>query len=172
MEKDVFCKIVDGEIPCYKVYEDADVLAFLDISQVTRGHTLVIPKKHYDNFLAVPQETMHKVMDIAQRIGQVAIKFLNAKGVNILTNCYEAAGQTVKHFHVHVIPRYEASRYSNPNSSYNDFEYSPKTEFIAISVIPSNLIRFPLSMHKNIIVSISIMNVLKLKDTKTVTLAL
>ncbi|MCQ2776567.1 MAG: HIT family protein [Bacilli bacterium] len=108
MEKDVFCKIVDGEIPCYKVYEDADVLAFLDISQVTRGHTLVIPKKHYDNFLAVPQETMHKVMDIAQRIGQVAIKFLNAKGVNILTNCYEAAGQTVKHFHVHVIPRYEA----------------------------------------------------------------
>ena len=105
-EKDIFCRIVDGEIPCHKVYEDDDVLAFLDISQVTKGHTLVIPKKHYDNFLAVPQEVMHKVMDVAQRIGQVAIKFLNAEGVNILTNCYEAAGQTVKHFHVHVIPRY------------------------------------------------------------------
>lgn len=108
-EMDVFCKIVNGDIPCYKVYEDDDVLAFLDISQVTKGHTLVIPKEHYDNFLAVPQETMHKVMDVAQRIGQVQIKFLNAKGVNILTNCYEAAGQTVKHFHVHVIPRYEGN---------------------------------------------------------------
>ena len=106
-EMDVFCKIVNGDIPCYKVYEDDYVLAFLDISQVTKGHTLVIPKKHYDNFLAVPKELMHRVMDVAQRIGQVQIKFLNAKGVNILTNCYEAAGQTVNHFHVHVIPRYE-----------------------------------------------------------------
>ena len=104
---DVFCKIVNGDIPCYKVYEDDYVLAFLDISQVTKGHTLVIPKKHYDNFLAVPKDLMHRVMDVAQRIGQVQIKFLNAKGVNILTNCYEAAGQTVNHFHVHVIPRYE-----------------------------------------------------------------
>ena len=80
-EMDVFCKIVNGDIPCYKVYEDDYVLAFLDISQVTKGHTLVIPKKHYDNFLAVPKELMHRVMDVAQRIGQVQIKFLNAKGV-------------------------------------------------------------------------------------------
>lgn len=107
-EMDVFCKIVNGEIPCYKLYEDNDVLAFLDISQVTKGHALVIPKVHYDNFLSVPHEVMHKVMDVAQRIGQVDIKILGAKGVNILTNCYEAAGQTVNHFHVHVIPRYSA----------------------------------------------------------------
>ena len=107
MEKDVFCRIVDGEIPCYKLYEDEDVLAFLDISQVTRGHALVIPKRHYDNFLSVPHEEMHKVMDVAQRIGQVDIKLLNAKGVNILSNCYPAAGQSVMHFHVHVIPRYD-----------------------------------------------------------------
>ena len=105
-EKDVFCKIVDGEIPCYKLYEDDDVLAFLDISQVTKGHALVIPKKHYDNFLSTPQEVMHKVMDVAQRIGQVSIKLLGAKGVNILSNCYKEAGQSVMHFHVHVIPRY------------------------------------------------------------------
>ena len=109
MEKDVFCKIIDGEIPANKLYEDDDVLAFLDISQVTKGHALVISKKHYDNFLTIPQEEMHKVMDVAQRIGQVAIKYLGAKAVNILTNCYEAAGQTVKHFHVHVIPRYEGN---------------------------------------------------------------
>ena len=106
-EKDIFCKIVDGEIPCYKLYEDEDVLAFLDISQVTKGHALVISKQHFDNFLSTPQEVMHKVMDVAQRIGQVDIKLLGAKGVNILSNCYPAAGQSVMHFHVHVIPRYE-----------------------------------------------------------------
>lgn len=107
MEKDIFCRIVDGEIPCYKLYEDDDILAFLDISQVTKGHTLVIPKKHYDNFLTCPKDLMNKVMDVAQRVGQVAIKIFGARGVNILTNCYEAAGQTVKHFHVHIIPRYK-----------------------------------------------------------------
>lgn len=105
-EKDIFCKIIAGEIPCHKLYEDEDVLAFLDISQVTKGHALVISKEHFDNFLSTPQEIMHKVMDIAQRIGQVDIKLLGAKGVNILTNCYESAGQSVMHFHVHVIPRY------------------------------------------------------------------
>ena len=107
MENDIFCRIVDGEIPCYKLYEDDDVLAFLDISQVTKGHTLVIPKKHYDNFLTCPKSLMNKVMAVAQRIGQVSIKIFGARGVNILTNCYEAAGQTVKHFHVHVVPRYK-----------------------------------------------------------------
>jgi histidine triad (HIT) family protein len=106
-EKDVFCKIVDGEIPCHKLYEDDEVLAFLDISQVTKGHALVITKKHFDNFLSTPSSLMHRVMSVAQRIGQVDIKILGAKGVNILTNCYEAAGQTVMHFHVHVIPRYD-----------------------------------------------------------------
>lgn len=107
MEKDVFCKIIDGEIPSYKIYEDQHVLAFLDISQVTKGHILVISKEHYENFLATPQDIMHKVMDVAQRIGQVQVRLMGAKGVNILTNCYEAAGQTVMHFHVHVIPRYD-----------------------------------------------------------------
>lgn len=105
-EKDIFCKIIAGEIPCHKLYEDEDVLAFLDISQVTKGHALVVSKEHFDNFLSTPQEIMHKVMDVAQRIGQVDIKLLGAKGVNILTNCYESAGQSVMHFHVHVIPRY------------------------------------------------------------------
>lgn len=109
-EKDVFCKIIDGEIPCYKLYEDDDVLAFLDISQVTKGHALVVSKKHFENFLSTPQEIMHKVMDVAQRIGQVDIKLLGARGVNILSNCYPAAGQSVMHFHVHIIPRYEEDK--------------------------------------------------------------
>lgn len=108
MEKDcIFCKIARGEIPANKVYEDDAVLAFLDISQTTVGHALVISKVHYDNFLATPKETMHDVMDVAQRIGQAQIKRLGALGVNILSNCYREAGQSVMHFHVHVIPRYE-----------------------------------------------------------------
>ena len=107
MEKDVFCRIIDHEIPSYTIYEDDEVLAILDISQVTRGHTLVMPKKHYDTFLSTPKDVMHKVMDVAQKIGQAQITSLGAKGVNILANCYETAGQTVMHFHVHVIPRFE-----------------------------------------------------------------
>ena len=75
----IFCKIAEGSIPSHKVYEDDDVLAFLDISQVTQGHTLVILKEHSQNFLTTPKDVMHKVMDVAQRIGQVAIKFLGAK---------------------------------------------------------------------------------------------
>jgi histidine triad (HIT) family protein len=104
--KDVFCKIIAGDIPSSIVYEDDDVLAILDISQTTRGHTLVMPKKHYDSFLSCPPELVHKVYDVAQRIGQAEVGLLGAKGVNILTNVGEVAGQSVPHFHVHVIPRY------------------------------------------------------------------
>ena len=104
--EDIFCRIIKGEIPSTKIYEDDDVLAILDISQTTKGHTLVIPKAHCDNFLSCPAAIMHKVMDVAQRIGQTEMSILGAKGVNILTNVGEPAGQSVMHFHVHVIPRY------------------------------------------------------------------
>ncbi len=102
----IFCKIITKEIPSSIVYEDDDVIAFLDVSQVTKGHTLVVSKKHFDNFLTVPKDIMHKVMDVAQRIGQAQVAMLGAKGVNILTNVNKEAGQSVYHFHVHVIPRY------------------------------------------------------------------
>ena len=105
----VFCKIINGEIPCYKIYEDEYVLSFLDINPNSDGHTLVIPKKHYQNFLRTEKDIMHKVMDVAQRIGQAQIHVLGAKGANILTNVNKEAGQSVYHFHVHVIPRYEAN---------------------------------------------------------------
>lgn len=105
----IFCKIAKGIIPSHKIYEDDDVLAFLDISQVTPGHTLVISKKHYDNFLTTEKDIMHKVMDVAQRIGQAEMSILGAKGVNILTNVNKEAGQSVFHFHVHIIPRYIAN---------------------------------------------------------------
>lgn len=108
MKKDdcVFCQIVNGLLPATKIYEDDDVLAFFDISQVTPGHTLVIPKKHYQNYVSTPKEVMHKVMDVAQRIAQASIAAIGAKGVNILTNVNREAGQVIMHFHVHIIPRY------------------------------------------------------------------
>ncbi len=102
----IFCNIADGKIPAYKVYEDDNVLAFLYISQVTKGHTLVIPKKHFDNFLDCDSDTLNKVMGIAQKIGKQLQDKLDCQGFNILSNINEVAGQSVKHFHVHVIPRY------------------------------------------------------------------
>lgn len=102
----IFCNIIRGEIPANRVYEDEDVIAFLDINQTTKGHTLVVPKDHYDHFLNTPKITMNRVMNVAQRIGQAQIATLGAKGVNVLTNVLKAAGQSVFHFHVHVIPRY------------------------------------------------------------------
>lgn len=105
----LFCKIIKGEIPCSKVYEDEDVLAFLDISQTTIGHTLVIPKDHYDNFLYVPKDLVAKTFSVAQKISQALVSGLGAKGVNILVNTNEVAGQTIMHFHIHVIPRYSSS---------------------------------------------------------------
>ena len=104
--KDVFCRIIAGEIPSSKIYEDDDVLAILDISQTTRGHALVIAKKHYDSFLSCPQSLVHKVYDVAQRIAQAEVAILGCEGVNVLTNVGTVAGQSIAHFHVHVIPRY------------------------------------------------------------------
>jgi len=102
----IFCQIIDGHLPSHRIYEDNDVLAFLDIQQTTSGHTIVIPKHHYDHFLSTPKSVMNQVMNVAQRIGQAQIQSLEAKGVNLLSNVLRAAGQSVFHFHVHVIPRY------------------------------------------------------------------
>ncbi|HKL72890.1 MAG TPA: HIT domain-containing protein [Candidatus Onthovivens sp.] len=108
-ENCLFCKIANHVIPSSILFEDDDVLAFLDINPVTYGHALVISKAHYETFLSCPRDILEKVMNVSQRIGQIAIKILGAKGVNILTNCYPASGQEIPHFHVHVIPRYEAN---------------------------------------------------------------
>ena len=105
----VFCKIVNGDIPSTKIYEDEDVLAILDLSQVTYGHTLVMPKKHVSDLIECDQETYLKVMAVVQKLSKQITGKCNANGCNILSNIKEAAGQTVMHMHVHIIPRYDAN---------------------------------------------------------------
>lgn len=102
----IFCKIANKEIPCYKLYEDDLFLAFLDISQATKGHTLVIPKKHYQNIFELQDREKEKYLDVIQKVGLAIKKATNCEGINILNNNGEAAGQTVFHCHIHIIPRY------------------------------------------------------------------
>lgn len=102
----IFCEIAQGNIPSRKVYEDEDVLAFLDVNPVTYGHTLVIPKKHCGSYLEADAETIGKVFGVATALSNQLAKALGAEGMNLLSNAGEAAGQTVPHFHVHLIPRY------------------------------------------------------------------
>ena len=103
----IFCKIANGTIPSYKVYEDNDVIAFLDVNPASRGHTLVVTKEHFSNMTTCPKAILDKVFEVAQTIAQAQIAQLGATGVNVLTNVGESAGQSVHHFHVHVIPRYD-----------------------------------------------------------------
>lgn len=105
----IFCQIVSGQIPSSKVYEDEEVLAFLDITQVTKGHTLVIPKKHYRNMLEMDAEAASSLFARVPKIAQQLQEKLGASGVNIINNNEEAAGQTVFHTHVHLLPRFGES---------------------------------------------------------------
>jgi histidine triad (HIT) family protein len=103
----IFCKIVAGEIPATRVDEDERTIAFMDISPATRGHVLVIPRAHARDLLVVDGEDLAACAAMAQRIASLQVERLGADGVNLLNSCRPAAWQTVFHFHVHVIPRYE-----------------------------------------------------------------
>lgn len=103
----VFCKIVNGEIPAYKVYEDNDFLAFLDISQATFGHTLVVPKKHYDNIFAFEEEKAAEMMKVVLKLSKKLKSALGIDALNVLNNNGPLAGQSVNHVHIHLIPRYQ-----------------------------------------------------------------
>ncbi|MGN1277074.1 MAG: HIT family protein [Floccifex sp.] len=103
----IFCSIVKKEIPNYTIYEDESVLAFLDVNPTAKGHTLVIPKTHYDSFIECDSKDLHHVMDVAQKIAKKMESELPCDGINVLTNIRQAAGQSVNHFHIHLIPRYK-----------------------------------------------------------------
>lgn len=102
----IFCKIVAGDIPSTKVTEDDDTYAFMDVNPATRGHALVIPKRHTQDIMTVDPADLTAVVTKAQEIAKRAKDRLGADGVNLLNCCGSVAWQTVFHFHVHVIPRY------------------------------------------------------------------
>jgi histidine triad (HIT) family protein len=103
----IFCKIVAGELPGQIVEEDERTIAFMDINPATRGHLLVIPRAHARNLLEVSPEDLGATMATAQRMAQRVSERLEPAGINLINSCGAAAWQTVFHFHVHVIPRYE-----------------------------------------------------------------
>lgn len=106
MDNCIFCRIVAGEIPASKVYEDDKVVAFLDITQVTKGHTLVIPKAHVRNILDMDSQTASHLFAVVPKIARGLQKATCANGLNILNNNEEIAGQTVFHAHIHLLPRF------------------------------------------------------------------
>jgi len=107
MDNCIFCKIIAGDIPSRKIYEDEDCIVMLDISPATKGHALILPKKHMENLLEAEEKLLGKLLGVAKMIGKRQMDVLGAKGFNVVQNNFPAAGQTVMHLHVHVIPRYE-----------------------------------------------------------------
>jgi histidine triad (HIT) family protein len=103
----VFCKIVAGELPATIVAEDERTLAFMDIAPATRGHALVIPRAHSEDLRSVPEDDLQAVAAAARTLAVRMGERLGAAGVNLLNSCGRAAWQTVFHYHVHVIPRYD-----------------------------------------------------------------
>ncbi len=103
----LFCKIVSGEIPGEMVDQDERTVAFMDINPATRGHALAVPRRHARDLLEIGVEDLEATIVAAQRLARRAHERLGADGVNLLNSCGQAAWQTVYHFHIHVIPRYE-----------------------------------------------------------------
>jgi len=103
----IFCKIANGEIPSTTVYEDADFRAILDLGPAAEGHTLILPKEHFDDVTELSAELGAKVVPLAAKLGRAMKSGLGCAGFNLVQNNGTAAGQTVMHFHMHVIPRYE-----------------------------------------------------------------
>lgn len=108
MKKDncIFCKIANGEIPSKTLYEDRNFRVILDLGPATKGHALILPKEHAENLYDLPQESASEVMVLAQKMAATLVEKLRCDGLNLVQNNGEAAGQTVRHFHLHLIPRY------------------------------------------------------------------
>lgn len=103
----IFCKIINGEIPSYKVYEDDTVLAFLDINPTSNGHTLIIPKKHYKDVMDIDDNTLSHIFQVARKIKSILEEKLYCDGITLTQNNGDV--QEVKHYHLHVIPYYKQS---------------------------------------------------------------
>ncbi|MGT2775791.1 HIT family protein [Streptococcus hyovaginalis] len=133
MENCIFCQIVSGTIPSSKVYEDDKVMAFLDITQTTNGHTLLIPKKHVRNVLEMDPETAQDLFVQLPKIARAVQKATGAAGMNIINNNEEVAGQTVFHAHIHLVPRFD----SNDGISINYTTHEP--DFQALGTLSEKI---------------------------------
>lgn len=122
----IFCKIIDGEIPSAKVYEDDHVYAFLDISQVTEGHTLVIPKKHYQDIFELDEDTAANLFRAVPKIANAINKAYQPRGMNLLNNNGSFADQSVFHIHLHLIPRYDETDGYKLNWTTHNSDYTPE----------------------------------------------
>jgi histidine triad (HIT) family protein len=120
----VFCRIVRGELPSVRLYEDDAVLAFMDIGPIVKGHALVIPKRHYDPITETPDDVLGRLVAVVRRIASAQMSGLGADGVNVHQTNGAVAGQVVPHVHFHVIPRFRgdghswnwrAKRYDDPS---------------------------------------------------------
>ncbi|MBR3824275.1 MAG: HIT family protein [Lachnospiraceae bacterium] len=102
----IFCKLANGVFPTNSIYEDEDFNVILDLSPATKGHALILPKKHADNLYELPDETAAKVLVLAKKLAKNMKEKLGCDGLNVVQNNGEVAGQTVLHYHLHLIPRY------------------------------------------------------------------
>lgn len=102
----IFCKIANGEIPSKTLYEDEDFRVILDLGPASKGHALILPKEHYADLYELPEETAGEVMKLAKKMAAQMTQRLGCEGFNLVQNNGELAGQTVFHFHMHLIPRY------------------------------------------------------------------
>lgn len=106
-ENCIFCKIAAGEIPSATIYEDDDFRVILDIEPASKGHALILPKEHYANLYELPEELASKALIVAKKVVASMTEIVGCDGYNVLQNNGEVAGQTVFHFHIHLIPRYK-----------------------------------------------------------------
>lgn len=107
----IFCKIIGGEVPAFKIYEDANFLAFLDVNPRTKGHTLVIPKHHASTLLELPDNHVRGIFLVVKKVAGALTKTLGAKAFTIGSNNGELSGQVVSHLHLHIIPRYDSDKH-------------------------------------------------------------
>ena len=122
MDSCIFCKIVAGILPSYKIYEDDKVLAFLDIAPVNPGHILVIPKKHFVNMEEIPEQLLIDVIKIVKKMGLALKMGMGYEGYNIVESNDPVAGQEVPHIHFHLTPRVSKDEFSWPHKKYGEGE--------------------------------------------------
>ena len=135
MNSCIFCKIVKGEIPSAKVYEDKNVLSFLDIGPVSKGHALVIAKEHYETAMDLPDQLLAELVVAAKKVSKAVMDATGAGGINLALANHDIAGQTVPHAHFHVIPRHTGDGLKHwPQGKYADGEMQEYAEKIRKSL--------------------------------------